>query len=259
MKKTLILMVVLSSFILVACSNADRERQKDFTDRINELSSALDGKPLTEKEETSDTGATDAENSELSGSQRDADGNNKPKMLTLSYQPEGISPTEQQRSDLVKIMQKRLDAFLESAIIKDATSHIKIRIPDTEEARESLQRLLFIGDFRIVDEAGNTGITSEHVKEAIANDTDYTGMINYSVEITFTEDGALRFKEVTEQNINKMLDFYLDDQLLLSALVAQEITDGRCVLSAMSSREEAEYLAVILRYGSLPFRLSLVE
>lgn len=265
MKK--ILYILLAALIFVSCSKPDDRSDNDYLEEFEEgmdkLLTDITDQSLADKGSIAGNEDENTEDTELGKLESDysteAGDISESKMLTLVYEPDGITPTEQQLSDLVDIMQQRLNAYFDLVKIKKDGSRIKIGIPDTEEAKEILVKLMAVGDFRIQDETGNIILTNEHVMDATARKTDYTGMVNYSVNMTFTEEGTVLFKEATEQNIGKSLAIYVDDQLMISATVIQAITDGKCTLTTVESMEEAEYLATILRYGRLPFKLNQTE
>jgi len=51
----------------------------------------------------------------------------------------------------------------------------------------------------------------------------------------------------------------LDDEVISAPVVRAEITDGQAVIENIESFEEAQHLAVALRYGALPVDLRIVE
>src|SRR5437867_3121679 len=63
------------------------------------------------------------------------------------------------------------------------------------------------------------------------------------IQVTFTEQGAKRFAEVTRQNIDKSLAIVIDGKLVSAPIIKTEIPGGRAVISGNFSDQEAAQLA----------------
>ena len=87
----------------------------------------------------------------------------------------------------------------------------------------------------------------EDVKAAV--NTNAVGSTDYVVDLTFTEDGSLKFAAATlDASVNRdSLYIYVDDELVTAPVVQTPIHDGRCVINGLSSYEEAEKLAALIR------------
>ncbi|MER3537177.1 MAG: protein translocase subunit SecDF [Thermus sp.] len=79
------------------------------------------------------------------------------------------------------------------------------------------------------------------------------------VSLTFTPEGARKFEEVTRQNVGKRLAIVLDGKVYTAPVIRQAITGGQAVIEGLSSVEEASEVALVLRSGSLPVPLKVVE
>ncbi len=79
------------------------------------------------------------------------------------------------------------------------------------------------------------------------------------VAFRFTADAAGRFTALTGDNVGKSLAFVLDDQVLSSAVIHEQITEDRGHLVADFSEEGARDLAIMLRSGPLPAKLTVLE
>lgn len=237
MKKILIL--IIASFLLTACGMLNEDTDTDVdNDRF---------------EETEDEKET--EEAEISDEAEKDNGDVDKDMLTTVYKVVEAAPAQQQMSELVTTLQKRLDDLLKNSSVKaQGTDQIMIEIPDTEAAKEELLSLMVRGELTITDEEGIIALTGEHIQDAAAEYDE--GTDQHYVKIQFTEEGTDLFRKVTEQNVNKSLSIYLDDTLIQSANVIEPITGGVCHLTGISTAEEAERLATILRYGYLPYNLT---
>jgi preprotein translocase subunit SecD len=80
-----------------------------------------------------------------------------------------------------------------------------------------------------------------------------------AVDIVFTEEGARIFAEYTTSHVNGYLAIILDKQVLSIPQISEPITDGEAQISGSFTVDEANALAVQLRYGALPVPLRIVE
>jgi preprotein translocase subunit SecD len=86
---------------------------------------------------------------------------------------------------------------------------------------------------------------------------DPTGELVVSFELT--EEGSQIFGEYTTDNVGGFLAIVLDKQVISVPQITVPITSGNGSISGNFSLEEANQLAVQLRYGSLPVPLEVVE
>ena len=79
------------------------------------------------------------------------------------------------------------------------------------------------------------------------------------VSMTFTPEGAKKFEELTRTNVNRQLAVVLDDKVYTAPNIRQAISGGQAVIEGLSGLQEASDIALVLRSGSLPVKLSAVE
>jgi preprotein translocase subunit SecD len=82
---------------------------------------------------------------------------------------------------------------------------------------------------------------------------------NYSIDFTLTPEGAKVFGEHTAANVGKYLTITLDKRVISSPRINSAIPDGAGQITGRFTADEANALAVQLRYGSLPIPLKVVE
>jgi preprotein translocase subunit SecD len=81
----------------------------------------------------------------------------------------------------------------------------------------------------------------------------------FVVNLTFKPLGSKILAEITRKYIHKQMAIVLDNSVIMNAVINDEIMDGRAMISGNFKRDEAETLAVLIKGGSLPFALKLVE
>lgn len=80
----------------------------------------------------------------------------------------------------------------------------------------------------------------------------------YEVAFELNNDGASIFKDFTGQHVGDVLAIVLDKYVISAPTINSEIPDGKGVITGQFSVEEANNLAIQLRYGSLPIPLKVV-
>lgn len=72
------------------------------------------------------------------------------------------------------------------------------------------------------------------------------------VQITFDDEGARLFQELTAANVGKRLAIFVGGQLVSAPTVQQEITGGTAVITGTQNYDEANKLALDLNTGAIP-------
>ncbi len=79
------------------------------------------------------------------------------------------------------------------------------------------------------------------------------------VSLTFTADGGKKFAGVTKRNVGKELPIFLDDEIILSPVVQQEIIGANAVITGSFTPEEAKRITSQLNAGALPVPIEIIE
>ncbi len=79
-----------------------------------------------------------------------------------------------------------------------------------------------------------------------------------AVGFTLNQDGARRFGQLTEQNINRSLAIILDNRVFSAPTIQGRITDEGQITGAFTQQEAGD-LALVLRSGALPASLDFLE
>lgn len=81
----------------------------------------------------------------------------------------------------------------------------------------------------------------------------------YTVDFTLTPEGERLFAEYTATHVGQYLTIVLDKQVISSPRIDGPITGGTGQITGRFTQEEANSLALSLRYGSLPVPLRIAE
>ena len=80
----------------------------------------------------------------------------------------------------------------------------------------------------------------------------------YVVNLTLTDEGAEKFKEITTTYEGQVVSIWMDDIMLSAPTVQAVISDGQAQISGDFTAEEATDLANKISAGALPFQLETV-
>jgi preprotein translocase subunit SecD len=79
------------------------------------------------------------------------------------------------------------------------------------------------------------------------------------VSLEFDSRGAKIFERITQRNVKKKLAIILDDNVYSAPVIQEKISGGRAQITGRFSMDEARDLAIVLRAGSLPAPVNIME
>jgi len=79
------------------------------------------------------------------------------------------------------------------------------------------------------------------------------------VGVEFNALGARRFDQITGANVGKRMAIVLDDTVYSAPVIRERISGGSAQISGSFSEQEATDLAIVLRAGSLPAPVKILE
>ena len=101
-----------------------------------------------------------------------------------------------------------------------------------------------------------TMLTGEHLINARVNFDQFNRPY---VGIAFDSSGAKRFERITGENIKKRMAIILDNNVYSAPVIQDRIGGGRAQITGNFTMEEARDLAIVLRAGSLPAPVKILE
>jgi preprotein translocase subunit SecD len=194
----------------------------------------------------------------------------------------------------VKTIRNRIDQFgvSEPDIRKQQNNRIQVQLPGLEDPDRAIE---IIGktahlEFKIVNEKGDiekakkgivppdsellymqsqgagkgkplvvskeAAMTGENISNARVAFDSYGQPY---VSLTFNRRGAKRFERITEENTKKRMAIVLDGKVHSAPVIQEKISGGRASISGQFTAEEAHDLAIVLRAGSLPAPVNIME
>lgn len=159
---------------------------------------------------------------------------------------------------VVKIIERRVNelGLTEPIIQRQGERRIIVELPGVKDPEKAIEMLGRTALMEFQDESGTTLLTGKDLKDAKAQmDQSKRSMVS----IEFTDDGGKKFADITAKNVGKRIAILLDKQVLTNPVVNEPIPNGKAVITGSQSMEEAERLAILLRSGSLPVKVEVLE
>ena len=179
-------------------------------------------------------------------------------------------------------IRRRIDALgtSEPTIQRQGVGRILVQVPglqDPQRLKELLGRTAKL-EFRMVAEPGATDVDllpsrdnggqripverrvivpGEDLTDAQASFDQQTNqpIVNFRFNIR----GAQRFGQATTENLGRQLAIVLDNRVISAPTIQSPITGGSGQISGSFTVEQVNNLAVLLRSGALPAKLTIVE
>lgn len=177
--------------------------------------------------------------------------------VSITYQVKDKNPTEEEMSDTIYKLQKRVEQYsTEASVYQEGSDRINIEIPGVTDANKILDDLGKPGALEFKTEDGKTVITGSDVETASAKaGEDNMGNREYSVELNLNESGKEKFAKATEENVGKTISIIYDSETISSPRVNEAITGGQAYITGNFTFEEADNLASTIRIGGLKLEL----
>lgn len=173
----------------------------------------------------------------------------------------GRAPTADELEAARAIIETRMDAanITDRDVTIDKTNgKILVRFPwKSNEAdfdpQKAVSELGETAHLTFRDPEGNVIIEGSDVTRSYAmiSQTDQKPV----VDLELSAEGGKKFSEATGRLVGQIIDIYMDDNLISSAVVGMQITGGKASITEMKSMEAATLLANRINSGTLPFSL----
>lgn len=158
----------------------------------------------------------------------------------------------------VTIIERRVNelGLTEPLIQRQGKDRIIVELPGVKDPEKAIAMLGRTAMLQFLDDKGNVVLTGNDLKDARGQ----IGQNNQAmVALEFNDEGGKKFADLTARSIGKQIAIALDGKILTAPMVNEAITGGRAVITGSRTMEEAEHLAILLRSGSLPVKLEVME
>lgn len=181
----------------------------------------------------------------------------------LEANEEEITVDNEAMDRLVEVLDRRINGLgvAESVVQKTGGNRVIIELPgisNTEEAVKMIGKTALM-EFKIMNNdgtLGNTLLTGAALKKA---DVSYDNLGRPQIQFEMTHEGAVKFAEITRNNIGKQLAITLDGAVQTAPTINSEIPGGNGVITGNYTVDEAKGTATLLNAGALPVKAEIVE
>jgi len=159
---------------------------------------------------------------------------------------------------VIKIIEKRINelGLTEPIVQRQGERRIIIELPGVKDPEKAIEMIGKTALLEFQDESGKTYLTGKDLKDSRAQIDQSKQSL---VALEFSEQGGKIFGELTSKNVGKHIAILLDKQVLTNPVVNEPIMGGKAVITGNKTQEEAERLAILLRSGSLPVKVDVLE
>ena len=159
---------------------------------------------------------------------------------------------------VVKVIEKRINelGLTEPVVQRQGERRIIVELPGVKDPDKAIEMIGKTALLEFQDEAGVTHLTGKDLKDAKAQIDQAKQNL---IALEFSEQGGQKFGVLTSKNVGKHIAILLDKQVLTNPVVNEPIMGGKAVITGNKTIEEAERIAILLRSGSLPVKVDILE
>lgn len=184
--------------------------------------------------------------------------------VVLQATPEKGKTLDKQAMDrLIEVLDRRINGLgvAESMVQKAGDNRVIIELPgitNTEQAIKMIGKTALM-EFKIEKDDGSLGptlLTGSALKKA---DVSYDNLGRPQISFEMNKDGAVKFAQITRDNIGKKLAITLDGKIQTAPMINSEIPSGNGVITGNYTVDEAKAMATLLNAGALPVKAHIIE
>lgn len=176
--------------------------------------------------------------------------------VSITYQIVDEDASSEDISDTVYKLQKRVETYsTEATVSREGSDRINVAIPGVTDANDILEELGTPGSLEFRDPDNNVVLTGDDVADAQAKTIDKNGTKQFIVQLTFNDEAAKKFSDLTGENVGKVMPIVYDGETISAPTVNEQISGGVASIEGQRTFEEASTLASQIRIGSLSLEL----
>lgn len=183
--------------------------------------------------------------------------------VDAAFQPEGLDrkPTGDELEIARSIIETRLDQ--QNIMDRDVTidkdnGYVIVRFPWKADEKDfdpeaAIAELGQTAQLTFRDADGNVLLDGSHVTKA--SPVVDQSINQYVVSLSFDDEGTKLFSDATQKLVGKIINIYMDENLIQSATVNEHISSGSAQITGMDGYDEAKNLSDKINSGALPFSM----
>lgn len=161
-------------------------------------------------------------------------------------------------SGIVNIVEKRVNqlGLSEPVIQREGSDRIIVELPAIDDPNEAIETIGRTAVLTFRNSDGDVLMTGDVIRDANA---DYDEYGNPVVSFKLTDEGSNKFEDITEEYLGRKVGIYLDEEQLTNPTVQSVISGPGGQITGYDSVEDAEEDAILIREGSLPVPVEVIE
>lgn len=161
----------------------------------------------------------------------------------------------------IEVFRRRVDGMglTEPIIVREGEKRIRIELPGVEDAEQAINTIGKTAQLQFVMPNGEVVVSGAEVSKAEVMIDSRNNQPFISLE--FNSEGSRKFADATRQLApgNEPLFIVLDDEVISSPIVNEEIPNGQAQITGQFTIEGASELAGLIRAGALPVDFEEVQ
>src|SRR5665648_299212 len=141
-------------------------------------------------------------------------------------------------------------------VLEIIRNRILVQLPGVADPDAAVDLIGKTALLEFKSEEGETQLTGAHLIDAKSSFDQFS---RSTVLIEFDKIGAKEFGEATKKSVGKVLAITLDGKEISAPVVQEPILDGKAQITGKFTVESANHLALLLRSGSLPVKVEILE
>jgi preprotein translocase subunit SecD len=169
-----------------------------------------------------------------------------------------VKVTEETMQRVMSVIDRRVNSMgvSEPIIQRQGARRVIIQLPGIYDQQAAIDTIGKTAQLEIKNPLGETVLTGADLIDAQLS-RDQFGRPSVAVE--FSKDGAKKFAQLTTVYQGQAIPHVLDGEVLVNPVVQGPITDGKGQITGRFTMDEAKNLAVLLKAGSLPVPMEVME
>lgn len=177
--------------------------------------------------------------------------------VLMEIQDEDVTKEDLEKTrQLIDLRVNKL-GVAETSVTVEGDRRVRVEIPGEYDSKDLVDSLSKTGNLTFKDEDGNEVLSGSDVEEAgtMLDSTSNAPVVT----LKLTDEGTKKFAEATENNLNKKIYIYMDDEEISAPTVDSVITGGNAIIKGSSSINEAKNLAGLINAGALPVTVKAIQ
>jgi len=164
-------------------------------------------------------------------------------------------------SQTIEVFRRRVDGMglTEPIIVREGEKRIRIELPGVEDSEQAISTIGKTAQLQFIMPDGEVVVSGAEVSKAEVMIDNRNNQPFISLE--FNAEGSRKFAEATRKlaPTSEPLFIVLDDEVISSPIVNEEIPNGKAQITGQFTVEGASELAGLIRAGALPVDFEEVQ